>query len=117
VIRKYAAQVTFNVIQNDIRIHHSVQTLWGEGILCTHLRISNVRHVGIVEAMGLKGTVSRSSSMTSPAYHISWKSTDRFKTYWGRAHRQAEMLVILQAFFQVWTNLKRLKNPRGSSAK
>jgi len=34
----------------------------------------------MVEATGLKIMESRSPSMVSPAYQISWKSTNRFKS-------------------------------------
>jgi hypothetical protein len=38
---------------------------------CTHLRSLNVHHFGMVEATALNSMELRSSSMTSPAYHIS----------------------------------------------
>jgi hypothetical protein len=47
--------------------------------LCIHLRSLNARHFGMAEATRLKNVASRSSSMESPAYQISWKSADWFK--------------------------------------
>jgi hypothetical protein len=51
--------------------------------ICTHLRSLNVCHFGMVEAKGLKKVASRSSSFSSPPYNISFKSTNRLKSYYG----------------------------------
>jgi hypothetical protein len=44
----------------------------------------------MIEAMGLKIIASRSPSMASPAYHISWKSTYQLK---GGTHKQTDWLI------------------------
>jgi hypothetical protein len=52
--------------------------------LHTHLESLNVRHFRMAEATRLKNVMSRSSWMAAPAYQISRKSADRFKSYkWG----------------------------------
>jgi len=44
----------------------------------------------MVKAMILNMSASRSPSMASPAYQISWKSTNRFKSYYGGTHRHTQ---------------------------
>jgi hypothetical protein len=57
--------------------------------LYTHLRNFNVRHFGMAEATILQNVTSRSPSMAVPAYQISPKSTNRFKSISGGDTRQA----------------------------
>jgi hypothetical protein len=47
---------------------------------CTHHRILNVRHFGMVEGTGLNSKESRSCSMSSSPYKISSKSMNRIKS-------------------------------------
>jgi hypothetical protein len=68
------------------------------GFLYTHLRSLNVRHFGMAEDTRFKNMSSRSSSMASPAYKMSWKSTHRFKSYYWGTHRQAGDLISLLSF-------------------
>jgi hypothetical protein len=47
--------------------------------LCTHLRNLNDPHFGMAVATRLRNVAS---SLPSPAYQMSWKSTYRFKCYY-----------------------------------
>jgi hypothetical protein len=65
-----------------------------KGFLYTHLRSLNVRHIEIPEAKILENVASRSLTMVSPAYQISWKSrksTSGFKgVSGGHTDRQTD---------------------------
>jgi hypothetical protein len=54
----------------------------------THLRSLNVRHFGMAEATRLRNVASRSSSVGSPAYQISWKSVQKLIV--GDAHTHTQ---------------------------
>jgi hypothetical protein len=49
--------------------------------LYTHLRSSNVRHLGMAEATRLKKR-DVEVTLVAPAYQMSRKSKDRFKSYY-----------------------------------
>jgi hypothetical protein len=101
-------EVTFNVIssiQNFIQIHQSVLKLHG---------LQNFKRPPYWNGLryGIKNVMSRLSSMASPAYQISWNSTDRFKRYWGGGHRQtnrqARDLTSLLSFLNKWKVRKKI---------